>query len=280
MIALRKIEKDKSLKLTENQKREVKNKLKNYEQREYEELRKYYRKIFLPSRDGFKEIDMGLPIYGESSLRDEIYNFLNNRGDILKKITPEFLKKKYLQDRDYIEIEKLYNAFLKTPGEIHLESIEVLKNGIKEGVEEGLFGFGYIESEKLVNTKIKKAVNVELNEKEVIVNPKLCKEEQPIKEPNDGQNGDKNDVKNGGKNSGKKNGSLKIRKELKLNIKVPVGKISSIARIANYLKTKFSKCDVNIIIHTSGGEINESEYENKILESFKQEGIDFIEMED
>lgn len=38
--------------------------LKNYE-KNYEELRKVYHKVYLPAKDDFKCIDLGRAIYGE-----------------------------------------------------------------------------------------------------------------------------------------------------------------------------------------------------------------------
>ncbi|HHE04934.1 MAG TPA: ATP-binding protein, partial [candidate division WOR-3 bacterium] len=48
MLALRSIDEDQRLQLTENQDKEVKNKIKSQEIRFYEELRKYYRWVFIP----------------------------------------------------------------------------------------------------------------------------------------------------------------------------------------------------------------------------------------
>jgi len=40
----------------------------------------------LPAKDGYKEIDMGLPTFGESLLDKEIYEYLKTQGEILEKI--------------------------------------------------------------------------------------------------------------------------------------------------------------------------------------------------
>ena len=78
LLALKSIDEDKELKLTEGQRKEVKNKLKSYKHREYEELRKLYRKLYLLAKDGYKNIDMGLPTFGEFLLDKEIYEYLKN----------------------------------------------------------------------------------------------------------------------------------------------------------------------------------------------------------
>ncbi len=281
LIALRSIDGDKSLKLTEGQKKEVKNKLKNYEQRGYEELRKYYRKLFIPAKDGFKDIDLGLPTFGESQLDKEIYEYLRSQGEILEKISSKVIKDRYLLGKDYIEILKLYEAFLKTPGELRLVSKEAFAEGIKEGVKEGLFGFGYIEGESPECNHINDEVSIGLGEGEIIIKPELCKKEE-IGEPTSAISGEEGkpspvEVKESEEKYGEQPSEKRTLKELKLKLKVPIGQISTIARIANYLKTKFSKCDVEIKVSATDGKIEVSEYEDKILEALKQAGVELNE---
>ncbi len=283
LIALRGIDADRSLKLTERQKNEVKNKLKNYEQREYEELRKYYRKLLLPAKDGFKEFDLGIPTLHESRLDSEIYGYLRSQGEILERISPKVIKEKYLPNRDYVEVLNLYEALLKTPGELRPKSKDALIDGIKEGVKEGLFGFGYIEGETLKCRHINEDINIEFSDGEIIIKPELCKkeetrktasvisqEEKPtsvqVKEPEE-------------KYADEPSEKRTSKKALKLKLKVPVGKISTIARIANHLKNKFSRCDVEISIRATDGEIEMADYEDKILEALKQENIEIVEEE-
>lgn len=78
LLVLKSLNDNKRLRLADAQRKEVKNKLKSYEQRRYEELRKLYRKIFLPAKDGYKEIDIGLTTFGESLLDKEIYDILRS----------------------------------------------------------------------------------------------------------------------------------------------------------------------------------------------------------
>jgi len=49
--------------------------------------------------------------------------------------------------------------------------------------------------------------------------------------------------------------------------------MSTIVRIVNYLKSKFAQCEVKILISAINGEIEVSEYEDKILEALKQADI-------
>jgi len=285
LIALKSIDSDKNLKLTENQKKEVKNKLKNYEQREYEELRKLYRKVFLPAKDEYKEIDIGLTTFGESAIDKEVYEILKNQGQILEKITPKVIKHKYLAEKDYIEIKKLYEAFLKTPGEIRLISKEGFIESIKEGVKNGLFGFGYVSGEEIKCECIKEIPSVNLIEGEAIIKTELCEKEQEQKEPESTETIYTQEVKSE---------PLKIQNEqevgtfvsepkkytqLSLKLKVPVGQISTIARVVNYLKSRFNQCDIEITIRASNGGIQFVEYDDKVMEALNQAGIKIVEEE-
>jgi len=282
LLALKSIDGDKKLKLTEGQRKEVKNKLKNYEQREYEELRKLYRKLFLPAKDGYKEIDMGLPTFGESSLDKEIYEYMRSQGEILEKIAPKVIKDKYLSEKDYIEIKKLYEAFLRTPGEIRLISKNAFIESIKEGVRNGLFGFGYISGEKIEFKYINKTPTVNLTDDEVIIKPELCikdieKEERKKEKQTYTQEGleETQEVK---EIEEEKVETEKFERgkysKISLKLKVPVGQFSTIARIVNYLKNKFNQCTIEITIHTGNGEIPETEYEDKVKEALIQSGIE------
>jgi len=279
LIALRNIEEDKSLKLTEGQKKEIKNKLKDYEEREYEELRKYYRKIFLPAKDGFKEIDLGLPTLNESQLDKEIYENLKNQGEILERISPKVIKDKYLSGKQYIEILKLYEAFLKTPGELRLASRGALEEGIKNGVKEGLFGWGVIEGGMPVCRRINDDIIIEFSDDEVIISPELC-DKKVIEETSPVISGKENKISPveitelAGEYAG--SSSEKIL-SLRLKLNVPAGQISTIAKIANHLKNNFSKCEVEITISATEGQIEKTDYENKILEALRQARVDIKE---
>lgn len=281
LIALRNIDGDKSLKLTEVQKKEVKNKLKNYEQREYEELRKYYRRLFIPSKEGFKEYDLGVPTFGETHLDKEVYEYLRSQGEVLEKISPKVIKDMYLLDKNYIEIKKLYEAFLKTPGELRLVSKKSLAEAIKEGVKEGLFGFGYLEGETPQCKHINDEINIEFSDGEIIIKPELCKKEE-IRETKSVVFREKEKPSSVEEKKPEKilvdiPSKKEVLKKLKLKLKVPTGQISTIVKIVNYLKSKFSNCEVEISISATSGEIERTDYEDKILETFKQTGIEILD---
>ncbi len=272
LIALRQIEQDEKLQLSDTQKKELKNKLNSHQGREYEKLRKYYRKLFIPDKEGFKEIDMGLPTFGETEIDKEVFNQLKSQGEILEKIAPKVIKDKYLVNRDFVEVKTLYESLLKTPGELRVISREGFITGIREGVREGLFGFGYLEADKPVCKNIKETPNITFDDKEVIIKPELCKkkdsetkeEKIEVEPPPFSYTVEEKESK-----------TSEIEKihDVKLNLDVPVGQMSTVVKIINYLKGKFAHCNVKIFIQASGGEISKSEYEDKILEALNQAGI-------
>jgi hypothetical protein len=117
-IAYENIEKDKNLNLSDEQKKEVKKELKKTENNLKESIRRFYRMVAVPDKDGLKSNDMGIPTYGEEKgLSQEVYEILRSDGEILEKIAPLVLREKYLTGREYVSTEQLYHSSLKTPGE-------------------------------------------------------------------------------------------------------------------------------------------------------------------
>ncbi len=66
-----------------------------------EALRRAYRRLSLPSRDGVKEGDLGIPTYGASkSLDQEVYDKLRLDGEILVRVAPRVIQLLYLRTRE------------------------------------------------------------------------------------------------------------------------------------------------------------------------------------
>ncbi len=274
LLALKAIEKDKKLKLTERQRRENKNKIKSYEERTYEELRKYYRKLFISAKgNGVKETDLGLPTFGSEYYIDkEIYNILRNEGEILEKLSPIVLNEKYLKEREWVETKKILDTLLTTPGEMRIVSIDVLKNCIKEGVRNGNFGLGYIKDNIPECKYYKQIISPEFTENEIIIKPDLCEEKieaeekriesvpipiQQVALP------EKEEIQL----------PQKEYRKIRLKLNVPTGRMSDIVRVVNYLKTLFNECTIKIEIQASNGGIRITDYEDKVEEALKQANV-------
>jgi len=93
------------------QKKEVRQELKKVESGQKESVRRLYRMLSIPSKEGTKEIDLGIPTYGEEkSLDEEVYERLRSGDEILEKVAPLFLREKYLSNREYVNMEQLYTG--------------------------------------------------------------------------------------------------------------------------------------------------------------------------
>jgi len=288
MLALRSIDEDQRLQLTENQDKEVKNKIKSQEIRFYEELRKYYRWVFIPEKDGFRKIDLGIPTVGEFSFLDsEVYHYLRNEEEILEKISPVVIRNKYLSDKDFVETKKILDAFWKTPGERRIVSSEAFKDSIREGVERGEFGLGYLEESLPVCRAFKEKCSPELDYNEVIIRAELCKPEEEGERAREGVGVEGEGEEGAGVAPGGEPGRPGVREgapgleqtpgpvysKLNLKLNVPIGQLSTMVKVVNFLGGKFSDCKVRVEINATEGKVSVADYENKIEEALRQAGI-------
>ena len=71
IIAYEAIGKDKTLNLSTEQQREIRTELRKATDELNDRLRRYYRTVLIPTKEGLKESDLGLPTYGVSKKLDE-----------------------------------------------------------------------------------------------------------------------------------------------------------------------------------------------------------------
>lgn len=268
-LAWQLVEEDKTLSLTIEQRREVKDKIKKAENEAKEHLRNLYRIVLLPSKGNFKEIDLGIPTYGaETTIDREIYERLGSDGEILKTLAPLSLREKYLKDQDYVETKNILESFFKTPGEIRIVSDDVLKTCMKEGVTQGLFGVGDVEDEKPTCRHFKAFFSPELTEGEILIRADLCKPEEEEYKPREEEPSGKKEIKEEVKiEYGKKYHTIHLK------LGVPTGKLSDIVRVIPFLKSMFRTVDVKVEISAVNGEMSVSDYEDKIEEAIEQANV-------
>jgi hypothetical protein len=286
VLAYRMIDEDKTIQLSDEQKKEIKAKLKKNEESLNEALRRYYRLLFIPTKDGFNELDLGIPTYGEAKkLDDEVYEKLSNEGEILKRIAPLIIKERYLKNSAFVQTEQLYQSSAKTPGEFRVMHREVWEKGIAEGVQQGLFGLGELEDGKPVCRFFKQSVPVALAGSEVIIREELCivREEESTKpypaateigervtgiaEPKIEPLTPAEKVLSGKQKA--------VRQEIRLRFTLPKGKVSGIMGVMNLLQANFDRLKVELL--AENGQITEQDYEDKIKEAFRQLGIELDE---
>lgn len=261
----------------------------------------------LPSKDDFKEIDLGIPTYGQDLTMDkEIYERLRSESEIQEKLAPLILKEKYLKDRDYVETKNILESFFKTAGEIRIVSDEVLKGSIKEGVKQGLFGVGDIENEKPMCRHFRLEFSPELVEGEILIKAELCLtkpegisddefqscitkiQQSKTNEAIEKIKEEIADYTLSSKQKEKLENEIKKKRDelesiappskdkyhnINLKLNVPSGKLSDIVRIVSYIKSRFNQVDVRVEISTQDGEITTSDYEDKIKEAINQAGV-------
>ncbi|MBU4220744.1 MAG: DUF499 domain-containing protein [Euryarchaeota archaeon] len=280
-IAYENIEKDKNLNLSDEQKKEVKKELKKTENNLKESIRRFYRMVSVPDKDGLKSNDLGIPTYGEEKgLSQEVYEKLRSDGEILEKIAPLVLREKYLTGREYVSTEQLYHSSLKTPGETRTINRTIWEQGIAEGVSKGLFGLGDLESNKPICRYFKEKASIALSGNEIVISEALCndqrKKEEKISTPPETEiSKETHDIDKYKTREKKQESLVKTRNEIQLRFKVPKGKIANIMGVMNLLQSKFETLEIELIANE--GAITEQDYEDKIKEAFRQLGIELDE---
>ncbi len=283
LLAYQAVYSDRGLNLTEGQRREIQNKIRTYTERAYEELRKYYRKLYIPARGGFREIDLGLPTLGERYIDQEVYMRLTEEEVILEAIDPKVLIDKYMNTKDFVETRIIYESMLKTPGEIRPASKEVLIEAVKRGVSGGIFGLGIkTEDDKFECKYYRQVVSPELSESEIIVKPGFCGKEEGMyaETPKEHDFGESSVLSSGttkGTYKSVKPNHEELLSSIRLKFTLSLGQISTLAQMVRFLNEKFSKCEIKIELTAEDGKISKSDYENKIKETLNQLGIYYTE---
>lgn len=272
-IAYEYIERDQSLNLNEEQRKEVRKELKRAETDVKESVRKLYRVVSLPTKEGTKEIDLGIPTYGEEKALDqEVLERLRSDGEVLGRIAPLVIKEKYLSANHHASTEQIYQSSLKTPGETRLTDRSVLEQGMTEGVCSGLFGLGELENGKPVCRYYREQPSIAFSPSEILISETLCidqrkKEEIVELHPSEIKTPEATWVKGVP--------TAQAKKMVQLRFQIPKGRVAGIMGVMNLLQSKFDSLEVEIV--ATGGEISEQDFENKIKESFRQLGIEVDE---
>ena len=272
-MAYQQVQADKTLKLTDEQRREVSDNIHRIEGDLRDIVKRCYRIACAPVKDGLKEIDLGIPTYGEArKLDDWVYEGLKAEQEILEKISPIIIQQKYLGDRDFVNVQLIYDSMLKTQGERRMVSADSLKESILLGVRQGLFGLGELKEDgKTVNCRYYKTdTMVTLDENQVIIKSTICETQKETKEEVR-QLPPKLDEQESPEKGPIIEPIAKGRDHLTLEFDVPAGKVSQIMQMMHFLQSKFE--GLRLTINATKGSISDEEYENKIKETLRQLGI-------
>jgi hypothetical protein len=220
-----------------------------------------------------KEIDLGIPTYGESSgIVQEVYDKLRTENEIIERISPLVIKERYLRERDYLKVQQIYDSMMKTPGGVRYVNRTSIEESLVEGVRQGLFGLGEIqtnhdEKERPVCHFFKEGVSV-VDPNYVIMIDRLCKAQGQIQEEEVADS--RSEVT--GPNLSQIGNESAGRQEINLSFDVPRGKVSHIMGILNLLQQRFGS--MHLAVTAQNGSISEDDYVNKIKEALKQIGIE------
>ena len=177
VLAYEEIREDKSLNLSEKQLAEIHDTLRQAPNELRTALRQDYRTVLIPKKDGFEEADLGVPAAGMSATFDEsVYELLKIKRALQESIGAQNISLRYLKDNDTLSTAQLHNSSLRTPGENRVLR-EAWVNGIRQGVQNGVFALGKRTGDTLLPLAFKNApLAVTLESDEVLIHPRLIRE--------------------------------------------------------------------------------------------------------
>ncbi|RKX74517.1 MAG: AAA family ATPase [Spirochaetes bacterium] len=281
-IAFENIAGNEHLQLTEEQKKEVKEEIKKLETPLQDAVRRLYRTIAIPDKDGFREKDLGIPTYGlNKRLDEEVFDQLRLDGEILERFAPIVLKEKYLKDKEYVLTDRLYQSTLKTPGEARPVNRTVLEYCIREGVQMGLFGLGELEDDRPKCVYFKESATISFAGKEIIIKDEICAQQKGHTESDRPKWTSYVDIPPKAYPINDRGADLipapvqpgETSEQVCLKFLIPRGKVSQIMGIMNLLQSKFTTLEVTL--SAKEGSISKQDIEDKIKETFRQLNIDF-----
>ncbi|HEC56833.1 MAG TPA: ATP-binding protein [Candidatus Syntrophoarchaeum butanivorans] len=268
-LAWQSIADDRTLNLTDNQRKDVTNNLKDMKKNERIQLRSFYRLVYVPARDDLKEIDLGIPVFGETkTLSKEVLDRLKVESEIVEKLSPILITERYLGSKDYLEIKQLYKSLLTTPGEPRIPRQNFIRS-LQEGVEQGIFGFGTVK-DGVECLKFKETPSIHIEEYEAIVRKELC--EKPPEPPEVPPAGAGDESKGVITPPPPTSPTPQPRYcKVALSVRIPKGKFSEFYQgVIRTLENSFEETDIKIEIVAGKGTIAKGDYENKIKETLFQ----------
>ena len=260
-IAYRALSKDTTLNLSNEQQREIREKLKTAENSLDDMLRRYYRTVFIPTREGLKDADLGVPTYGDTKKLDEVvYDNLRSGEEILEKIAPLVLKERYLSNNDEVSTQQLYQSSARTPGSLRAINRSVWESSIAEGVKRGIFGLGELQDGEPVCRYFEEAPPLlAFTETEVIISAEICiAQKKAHEEESETATGDSTDSNSGsgdgttieeegnGGDESESQPEPDSRTYVQLEFTLPQGQVSSLMGVMNLLQSKFDTLKVQL----------------------------------
>lgn len=141
-LALKAIKDDPPLykNLSEADRKELDRRLKDGESNLPFKLLSAYRILAKGTSEGFQVRDMGIPTVGEKSLSERLRTFLEDEEMLLYQVSPRYVQERLLGEREEMDYQTMADAFFTSPDNPILESEDVLKKAVVEGVQQRFFG--------------------------------------------------------------------------------------------------------------------------------------------
>jgi hypothetical protein len=288
-LAFEQIEGDKTLTLSDEQKKDVRNSVRREDDNLRDALRRLYRLVYVPSKDGLTEVDIGIPTFGErKGIDEEVYEKLKIEQEVIERLSPLVIREKYLGNKEYVKTLQIYESMLRTPGERRTIGKEVLEEGFKQGVIQGMFGLGELEEEEKPICRFFKEDPriISFEENEILVKDSLCSSQREA-QTSPGISPIPSAAPEGlvpthtfipTTSASETAPAPNVRSSVGLSFTVPIGKVAQIMGLMNYLQSKFK--NLKLKINAEGGTISEDDYSNKVKEALRLLEIEFLEEEE
>lgn len=269
-IALEKIDKDHSLKLKEEQKKDILEDLKKEKSKLNQLIRKYYRLLYIPTKEGLSELDLGIPTVGETKgIDEEVYERLLSEQEIHDSIGPMVIKSEYLKDQDFAKTSQMYESMLSTRGNRRPVRREVIEDCIKRGVRDGIFGLGELVDGRPSCKYFKEDPSISYTDNEVIIKDSICISQ--IQTPTTPTQIEGGQTILTTPETPKDTTRLMsdLLEQLEFGFNVPEGKMYDVMGILRLVNANFKS--INLKIDAKDGSISKNDIE-KIREALKQMG--------
>ncbi|HIE50760.1 MAG TPA: ATP-binding protein [Armatimonadetes bacterium] len=141
-LALQAVKADRALleTLSEADRRDLDRRLREAESSLSFQVLSAYRVLAKSTSQGLQFYDLGMPTVGEKTLSGRVKAFLENEEMLLRQISPRYVQERLLGGREEMGYRTMADAFFTSPDYPFLESEEVLKTAIANGVRQKSFG--------------------------------------------------------------------------------------------------------------------------------------------
>ena len=267
MIALEKISLDHN-NLNPQQKKDISDELKKEKTLLKYQIKKYYRILYVPNKDGFDQIDMGIPTVGDiRGISDQVYERLITEQQIHEEIGPLVLKNEYLEIQKFAKTSSMYDSMLSIKGNRRPINDTVITTSLNQGVLNGTFGLGELIDNKPSCKYFKTPPLMSFTDNEIIIHDSICTEQMTheVQKLNLTPNSEPKNISN----THVVNTEETIH-AINFGFDVPEGKMSDVWGMLRLINEKFNS--INFNISATDGNMTKADVE-KIHESLKQMNI-------